>query len=81
MFWENEIISKSNDKLDKWMTKNRKKEEYKVYEDNFIYYLDIIGRKKYDKDTKQELKLVLYDAYKNGVVDINSRTKQQISTQ
>jgi hypothetical protein len=41
-------------------------------------YLDQVGKKQFNEDTKKELKLMLYDAYKNGTVDIQSSTKQHM---
>jgi len=74
----NEIVDRSNLHLDKWMRANRKNEECKKYEDDFINYLEKVGKNKFNEDTKEQLKLALYDAYKNGVVDIKSKMKQSL---
>lgn len=68
-----EIISNSNRLMDKWV---RAKENRKEYENDFIEYLDSVGKKRFDEDTKKDLKLMLYNAYKNGTVDIKSGSKQ-----
>jgi len=71
-----QIITQSNYLLDKWVRakKNRKEK----YQNDFIKYLEEIGRKRFDEETRQELKLMLYDAYKNGLVNPKSRTKQYV---
>jgi len=71
----NEIIAQSTIFMDKWVKakKNRKK-----YEDDFNEYLDTVGRKQFDEDTKRELILLCYDAYSNGIVNIKSSTKKYL---
>ena len=68
-----EIISNSSHLMDKWV---KAKKNRKEYEKDFVEYLDGVGRKKFNEDTRKELKLMLYDAFKNGTVDIRSGTKQ-----
>jgi hypothetical protein len=70
-----EIISNTSRMMDKWVKAKKGRREY---ENDFIEYLDEIGKKRFNEDTKKELKLMLYDAYKNGMVDIRSGTKQHI---
>jgi len=73
-----EIITQSNRLLDKWV---RAKKNRKEYENDFIEYLEEVGKKRFNEDTKQELRLMLHDAHKNGTVNIKSRTKPWIPIQ
>ena len=71
-----EIVCGGHEFMNKWIradVKNRKK-----YVDDFHVYRDKIGKKQYDLDTRNEVRLMLHDAFKNGVVDIKSGTKQYI---
>lgn len=70
-----EIITQSNRLLDKWV---RAKKNRKEYENDFIEYLEEVGKKRFNEDTKKELRLMLHDAHKNGTVNIKSRTKPWI---
>ena len=67
-----EIITQSNRLLDKWV---KAKKNRKEYENDFIEYLEEVGKKRFNEDTKKELRLMLHDAHKNGTVNIKSRTK------
>ena len=69
-----EIIDTSSRHLDRWI--KAKPDRKEKYQDDFIKYLEQTGRKQFTEDTKQELKLMLHDAYKNGMVNIRSGTKQ-----
>jgi hypothetical protein len=69
-----EIIENTNKILDKWVRTNKTRRE--KYEGAFIEFVENEGRKKFDEETKNELKLLLYDSYKNGTVDIKSGSKQ-----
>jgi len=68
-----EIIINSNRMMDRWVKakKNRAK-----YQDAFIDHLEQVGKKKFNTEARNELKMMLYNAWKNGIVDTNSSTKQ-----
>jgi hypothetical protein len=70
-----EIIKNSNRLLDNWVKAKKRRETYK---NDFMSYLEDnnLTSAKVNDDAKKELKLILYDAYKNGMVDIRSGTKQ-----
>jgi len=69
-----EIISRCSRELDKWVKSSKKRRDR--YENDFIEYITQEGKKKFDDETKAEVKLLLYDSYKNGTVDIKSASKQ-----
>jgi hypothetical protein len=69
-----EIIDNTNNLLDKWVKTNKKRRE--KYEGAFIEYMEGKSKNKINEETKNELKLLLYDSYKNGIVDIKSVSKQ-----
>jgi hypothetical protein len=69
-----EVITNSNKLLYKWVKSNKKRRE--KYENDFIEYIEQEGKKKFDNETKTEVKLLLYDAYKKGIVDIKTSSKQ-----
>jgi hypothetical protein len=60
-----EIVDNIGQSLDNWVKISKKRIER--YKDS----MDLV-----DSETKNELKLLLYDSYKNGLVDIKSSTKQ-----
>ena len=68
-----EIINSTNNLLEKWMKSDKKRRQR--YEQSFIEYMQQEGKKTFDEETKNELKLLLYDSYKNGTVDIKSVSK------
>lgn len=68
-----EIISNTNVMLEKWARTNKQRQE--KYEQSFLRYLEETGKKKFDENTKNDLKLLLYDSYKNGTVNIKSTTQ------
>lgn len=68
-----ELISNTNIMLERWIRLNRKKRQQ--FETDFLNYLESAGKKKFDEETKTELKLLLYDNYKNGTVNIKSNTQ------
>jgi hypothetical protein len=70
-----EIITNTSNILDKWVKTNKKRRE--KYEGDFIKYVEQEGKKKFDEETKNELKLLLYDSYKNGTVNIKATEKKQ----
>jgi len=68
-----EIITQSNRLMDKWVKAKKNRREY---ENDFVEYLEEVGKKQFNEDTRKELKFMLYDAYKNGMVNPKSRTKE-----
>jgi len=69
-----EIISRCSRELDKWVKSSKKRRDR--YENDFIEYITQEGKKKFDDETKAEVKLLLYDSYKKGTVDIKTSSKQ-----
>ncbi len=69
-----EIIENTNRLLDKWMKTDRKRRER--YEKSVVDYIEQVSQKKFDEETRNEVKLLMYDNYKSGLVDIKSGTKE-----
>jgi hypothetical protein len=69
-----EIISNVSSTLDKWAEEDRKRHE--KYKGTFIEYMEGKSKKEFDNEQKNEVKLLLYDNFKNGLVDIKSKAKQ-----
>jgi hypothetical protein len=67
----NEVIATANMKLEKWLKKNK---DYKRYERDFLDYVESRSQTVIDNETKDELRYLLYDNYKNGLVNIKSNT-------
>lgn len=68
-----EIIKNVVKHMDKWININKKKrEKYRIV---FNEYLETEGKSNFDKEMRDELKLLLYDNFKNGTVDIKSTSK------
>ena len=72
-----EIIKSTNILLERWVKRNKKRRE--KYEEAFIEFMEGESKKKYNEETKNELKLLLYDNYKNGIVNIKSSFKEQFN--
>jgi len=70
-----EIIANTNQLLDKWVKSTKKRREH--YEKSFIEYMQHESKKEFDNETKNELKILLYDGYKNGLIDIKATTKKK----
>jgi len=68
-----EIITNTSRLMDKWVKSNKKRRD--KYENNFIEYIEQNGKKKFDNETRNEVKLLLYDSYKKGLVDIKTSSK------
>lgn len=67
-----EIISNTNIMLEKWVRTNKNRPKY---EQSFLRYIEEKGKKKFDEETKNDLKLLLYDGHKNNLVNIKSNTQ------
>ncbi len=57
------------------MRANKKRRE--KYESVFIDFLETEGKKKFNEEIRNEIKLLLYDSFKNGTVNIKSTKKEQ----
>lgn len=69
-----EIIAYAETDTYKWVRANKKRKE--KYETSFMEYVGSIGKKEVDKETKTDLRALLYDSHKNGMVDIKSTSKK-----
>lgn len=68
-----EIVENTNKALDKWIKADHKRRA--KYERDFVSYVEREGKEKFDEEIKNELKLLLYDSYKNGVVNIKTTSQ------
>ncbi len=68
-----EIIDNTSQLLDRWMKSSKNRRER--YEQSVVDYIEQISKKKFDDETRNEVKLLLYDNYKSGLIDIKSGTK------